>query len=287
MLRRIALMPLVFVPLALGACTYTVPFVVAKSEPVYDVGGRPIAKDKRLVVLSPRSAQQVSGGLTGEAVDGRSTAGKTAAGVQQTTDYSVAAVTAEKALLHQGFRVIDQANLFGAMADPTVRQALVEARRSGGATLLSEALLLGKAVKADAALLIRAVKLYWSPYTVATLPNLSLAGCSKNVRLHQPVAKVDMVVVNIHEGEVLWSGSIELRGADLLDKDWTATHSYHPCDRSKELTWRFDDSACDVCVPNSNRYNVPLSESSDGQPTSIWLIESAVRKLVTRLAAAQ
>ena len=269
--------------LGLTACTYTVPFTIKKSSPVFDVVGRGVSRGQRIVVLSPRSAQQVSGSLTAEAWNSRSTAGETAAGVKQTTDYSLAAVTAEKVLINHGLRVIDQGNLVAAMSDASLREAVMQARQSGGTSLLAEALLLGRAVKAEAALLIRVVKLSYSRYSVARVPNLSLASCDNNVDLYEPIAEVDMVGVNIADGEVLWSGSIQLRAADFLEADWTATHTYHACDQG-EVRWNLPDG-CNVCYRTVNGYSLPLSTTNDDAPPNTWMIERAVKQLVERFVA--
>lgn len=184
----------------------TTPTFHGSSQPITSVANR------RVLVLSPVSVQQVASALTLETRTVPSTAGNTAEGVFQTEDYNAATSAAEAALLNAGWRPVSQAILARAATDASVRASLEALQGQAATSLLQRAMIIGHACSAESVFLIRAVSMRADPSPLR--PTGVAGGGYLSTSGYQ--ATVDAVIVRTEDGEVLWAGEATARSTDLL-----------------------------------------------------------------------
>lgn len=161
-----------------------------------------------------RGEDQVSSSLTNERVTSNSTAAGTADGVSQTLDFNLAVSEFERSLIVRGVKPVSQANLVAALRDPGILAQLKALRESESTSLLSMALVMGKATKADRALIVRSVRADYSKASALTFP--ATKKCP-SVSYHSFEVEMDVSVVSVEDGEIVWSGVVRVRATDLLE----------------------------------------------------------------------
>ncbi len=200
-------------------------------SPAVATSGQPFSLSQgRVLVLSPRSIQQVAASVTWEGPgpgapqptvreqDGHQvivmerpepTSGQTAANVDLVSDFSLVTAAVERRMISSGWTTISQASLASAATNHEDRVRTFGV--AGVRTLLEQALAIGGFTGAETIFLVRAVRLEYA----GAIAELGRPGC-QTIRYYPLEGVMDATLVRVADGEVLWTGRASVRATDLL-----------------------------------------------------------------------